>query len=70
MGVHELLRNSPRSRGNQATPILQEVRVQQPKEEGLRAQEDMSMSLGSAGLEGFALSLGLILAIGPQNAFV
>jgi L-lysine exporter family protein LysE/ArgO len=30
----------------------------------------MSMSLGSAGLEGFALSLGLILAIGPQNAFV
>lgn len=28
------------------------------------------MSLGSAGLEGFALSLGLILAIGPQNAFV
>ena len=30
----------------------------------------MSMSIGSAGLEGFALSLGLILAIGPQNAFV
>jgi len=30
----------------------------------------MSMSVGSAGLEGFALSLGLILAIGPQNAFV
>jgi len=28
------------------------------------------MGLGSAGLEGFALSLGLILAIGPQNAFV
>ena len=28
------------------------------------------MSIGSAGLEGFALSLGLILAIGPQNAFV
>jgi L-lysine exporter family protein LysE/ArgO len=30
----------------------------------------MSMSLGSAGLEGFALSIGLILVIGPQNAFV
>lgn len=30
----------------------------------------MSMSVGSAGLEGFALSLGLILAIGPQNIFV
>ena len=30
----------------------------------------MSMSVGSAGLEGFALSFGLILAIGPQNAFV
>ncbi len=30
----------------------------------------MSMSVGSAGLEGFALSLGLILVIGPQNAFV
>ena len=28
------------------------------------------MSVGSAGLEGFALSLGLILAIGPQNIFV
>lgn len=28
------------------------------------------MSIGSAGLEGFSLSLGLILAIGPQNAFV
>tara|TARA_B100000686_G_C16649023_1_gene894471 strand:- start:562 stop:1176 length:615 start_codon:yes stop_codon:yes gene_type:complete len=28
------------------------------------------MSVGSAGLEGFALSIGLILAIGPQNAFV
>ena len=46
------------------------MRVQPPKEEGLRAQADMSMSLGAAGLEGFALSLGLILAIGPQNAFV
>ena len=31
---------------------------------------DVSMSIASAGLEGFALSLGLILAIGPQNAFV
>ena len=30
----------------------------------------MSMGVGSAGLEGFALSLGLILAIGPQNIFV
>ena len=30
----------------------------------------MSMGVESAGLEGFALSLGLILAIGPQNAFV
>ena len=30
----------------------------------------MSMSVGSAGLEGFALSLGLILALGPQNVFV
>ena len=28
------------------------------------------MSVGSAGLEGFALSLGLILALGPQNVFV
>ena len=28
------------------------------------------MGVGSAGLEGFALSFGLILAIGPQNAFV
>tara|TARA_Y100001956_G_scaffold80940_1_gene97166 strand:- start:30 stop:698 length:669 start_codon:yes stop_codon:yes gene_type:complete len=40
------------------------------EEEGRRAQEDMSMGIGSAGLEGFALSFGLILAIGPQNAFV
>ena len=30
----------------------------------------MSMSVGSAGLEGFALSIGLILALGPQNVFV
>ena len=28
------------------------------------------MGIGSAGLEGFALSIGLILAIGPQNVFV
>ena len=28
------------------------------------------MSVSSAGLEGFALSLGLILALGPQNVFV
>jgi L-lysine exporter family protein LysE/ArgO len=49
---------------------MQEVRVHRAKEEGFRAQEDMSMSVGSSGLEGFALSLGLILAIGPQNAFV
>ena len=46
------------------------MRIQVPQEEGFRAQEDMSMGLGSAGLEGFALSIGLILAIGPQNAFV
>ena len=30
----------------------------------------MSMDFGSAGLEGFALSIGLILALGPQNVFV
>ena len=30
----------------------------------------MSLSIGSSGLEGFALSMGLILALGPQNAFV
>ena len=57
-------------RRNKATTVLQEMRIQVPQEEGFRAQEDMSMSLGSAGLEGFALSIGLILAIGPQNAFV
>jgi len=49
---------------------MQEVWLQQTKEEGCRTQVDVSMSIGSAGLEGFALSLGLILAIGPQNAFV
>ena len=49
---------------------MQEVWLQQAKEEGCRTQVDVSMSIGSAGLEGFALSLGLILAIGPQNAFV
>ena len=30
----------------------------------------MSLAVGSAGLEGFALSIGLILALGPQNIFV
>jgi L-lysine exporter family protein LysE/ArgO len=44
------------------------MRLHEAKEEGFRAQVDMSIV--SAGLEGFALSLGLILAIGPQNAFV
>jgi len=44
------------------------MRLYEAKEEGCRAQVDMSIA--SAGLEGFALSLGLILAIGPQNAFV
>jgi len=68
--LHELLGNTPRSRWSQAPPIMQEVRLQQTKEEGCRTQVDVSMGLGSAGLEGFALSLGLILAIGPQNAFV
>ena len=28
------------------------------------------MGLWTAGIEGFALSMGLILAIGPQNIFV
>ena len=28
------------------------------------------MSIGSAAVEGFALSIGLILALGPQNVFV
>ncbi len=46
------------------------MRLLKTKEEGLRAQDNMSMSVGSAGLEGFALSIGLILALGPQNAFV
>ena len=30
----------------------------------------MSMSIGSAAVEGFALSIGLILTLGPQNVFV
>ena len=30
----------------------------------------MSMAIGSAAVEGFALSIGLILALGPQNVFV
>tara|TARA_Y100000588_G_scaffold61076_2_gene60219 strand:- start:12055 stop:12675 length:621 start_codon:yes stop_codon:yes gene_type:complete len=30
----------------------------------------MSMAVASAAVEGFALSLGLILALGPQNVFV
>jgi len=30
----------------------------------------MSLAFGSAGLEGFALSIGLILALGPQNIFI
>jgi L-lysine exporter family protein LysE/ArgO len=49
---------------------MSEVWLLEPQEEGFRTQEDVSLSLFSAGLEGFALSLGLILAIGPQNAFV
>ena len=57
-------------RRNKATTVLQEMRIQVPQEEGFRAQEDMSMSVGSAGLEGVALRLGLILALGPQNVFV
>ena len=28
------------------------------------------MAIGSAAVEGFALSIGLILALGPQNVFV
>ena len=70
MDLHELLRNSPSPWWDQASSIMQEVWLQQTKEEGCRTQVDVSMSIGSAGLEGFALSLGLILAIGPQNAFV
>ena len=70
MDLHELLRNSPSPWWGQASSIMQEVWLQQAKEEGCRTQVDVSMSIGSAGLEGFALSLGLILAIGPQNAFV
>ena len=50
--------------------MLQKVRIHGAEEEGRREKEDMSMGVGSAGLEGFALSFGLILAIGPQNIFV
>ena len=50
--------------------MLQKVRIHWAEEEGRREKEDMSMGVGSAGLEGFALSFGLILAIGPQNVFV
>tara|TARA_Y100001934_G_scaffold280318_1_gene386692 strand:- start:1136 stop:1804 length:669 start_codon:yes stop_codon:yes gene_type:complete len=46
------------------------MRLHRTEEEGCREKEDVSMGIGSAGLEGFALSVGLILAIGPQNAFV
>ena len=70
MGLHELLSHPPCPQQHQATQILQEVRLYGPEEESRGTQEDMIMSVGSAGLEGFALSIGLILAIGPQNAFV
>ena len=66
MDLHELFCNA---QGFHAE-VLPQVRLLKTKEEGLRAQDDMSMSVGSAGLEGFALSIGLILALGPQNAFV
>ena len=70
MGVYELLSDSSCSWWDQASQKLQEVRLHRIEEKGCRTQEDMSMGVESAGLEGFALSLGLILAIGPQNAFV
>ena len=49
---------------------MPQVRLHWYENQGRRAQEDLIMAVASAAVEGFALSLGLILALGPQHVFV